>query len=502
MSLNTPAGIWAHSALVSDVKSGGLILVIGATGYVGSRLVLRLHVAGYKIRCLARNPEKLQNQPWRRHVEVVEGDVLKSETLQSAMSGVTVVYYLVHSMEKGADFHERDLTGAKNCAAAAKLRGVQRIIYLGGLGDPQKNLSDHLRSRQETGEALRKGGVPVTEFRAAVIVGSGSYSFELVRHLTERLPLMICPRWVSTKIQPVSIQNVLDYLLAALENPDSAGKIIEIGGVDVLTYGGLMKTYAKVRGLKRLWIPIPLLTPRLSSYWLRLVTPLPTSVARLLIEGLRSEVIVRDTLARDLFPKIQLLDCRGAVAFALARGEAEQLAARVPTPSRTASESQNVQTLITNEQGIIREARSIQVNAPAARVYSIVEKLGGKNGWPAANWAWKLRGYIDHLLGGPGLRRQKTTKLSVGDPLDFWRVESLDPGRLIRLRAEMKVPGKAWLQFQVRPCAENESELVQTAFFKPKGLTGLLYWYALLPAHWYIFKRLVTQLARQAEAAH
>jgi uncharacterized protein YbjT (DUF2867 family) len=276
-------------------------LVAGATGYVGGRLVPRLLRAGYRVRCLVRRPTNLQQQLLRPLVEYVPGDVLRPETLPAAMEGVATVYYLIHSMGSGKDFEEQDLVAARQCAKAAKAHGVQRIIYLGGLGDPVAKLSAHLRSRQETGNALREAGVPVTEFRAAVVIGAGSLSFELIRYLSERLPVMICPLWVYTRIQPIAIQNVLDYLVAALKQLESTDRIIEIGGEDVVTYGVLMETYATARGLKRCLLPVPVLTPRLSSYWVRLVTPFSVSIARPLIEGLRNEVIVRDNAARAIF---------------------------------------------------------------------------------------------------------------------------------------------------------------------------------------------------------
>jgi uncharacterized protein YbjT (DUF2867 family) len=281
-----------------------MILVAGGTGYVGGRLVPLLLQAGHRVRCLVRRPTNLQHQLWCPLVECVQGDVLRPETLPAAMEGVAAVYYLVHSMGSGRDFGEQDLVAARHCAKAAKVQGVQRIIYLGGLGDPAAKLSAHLRSRQETGNALRDAGVPVTEFRAAVVIGSGSLSFELIRYLSERLPVMICPRWVYTRIQPIAIQNVLDYLVAALEQLQSTGRIIEIGGEDIVTYGALMETYATARGLKRYLLPVPVLTPRLSSYWVRLVTPFSVSIARPLIEGLRNEVIVRDNSAREIFPDV------------------------------------------------------------------------------------------------------------------------------------------------------------------------------------------------------
>ncbi len=284
-----------------------LVLVTGATGYIGGRLVPRLLQAGYRVRCFVRDPERLQGRPWLDQVEVVAGDVLQAETLTPAMTGVSAAYYLIHSMAGGQGFHERDLIAARNFGAAAAAAGVGRIIYMGGLGDPETELSQHLRSRQDTGAALREGGVPVTEFRAGVIVGSGSLSFELIRYLIERLPMMICPRWLYTCIQPIGIRNVLEYLIAALETPASIGETIEIGGADVLTYGDMMLGYAKARGLTRRLIPVPVLTPRLSSYWVHLVTPIPAAIAEPLIEGLRNEVVVRDDRAAPDLPGDQAL---------------------------------------------------------------------------------------------------------------------------------------------------------------------------------------------------
>ena len=305
-----------------------LVLVTGATGYIGGRLVPRLLQAGYRVRCLVRDPERLQGRPWLDQVEVVAGDVLQAETLAPAMVGIGAAYYLIHSMAGGQGFHERDLIAARNFGAAAAAAGVGRILYMGGLGDPETELSQHLRSRQDTGAALREGGVPVTEFRAGVIVGSGSLSFELIRYLIERLPVMICPRWLYTCIQPIGIRNVLEYLIAALETPASIGETIEIGGADVLTYGDMMLGYAKARGLTRRLIPVPVLTPRLSSYWVHLVTPIPAAIAEPLIEGLRNEVVVRDDSAARIFPEIKPFDYQTAVELALVRldsGEVETM---------------------------------------------------------------------------------------------------------------------------------------------------------------------------------
>jgi uncharacterized protein YbjT (DUF2867 family) len=474
-----------------------LIFVAGATGYVGGMLVPRLLQAGYGVRCLVRRRASLQDEPWRPLVECVEGDVLRAETLRPAMEGVAAVYYLVHRIGSGRDFEEQDLAGARHSAKAAKEQGVKRIIYLGGLGDPAAKLSAHLRSRQETGAALCEAGVPVTEFRAAVIIGAGSLSFELIRYLSERLPVMICPRWVYTRIQPIAIQNVLDYLMAALQQPKSAGQIIEIGGQDILTYGGLMKTYARVRGLKRCLLPVPLLTPRLSSYWVRLVTPFSVSVARPLIEGLRNEVIVRDNKAREIFPEVRLLDCKTAVKLALADTKADQLDKLLRSLPVPPHEGPSVSR--GSVKGVIMERSRRVVNASAEEVYSVITGLGGAQGWPALNWAWQLRGWIDRLIGGVGMRRGKAGALRVGETLDFWRIEALEAGRLLRLRAEMKLPGKAWLQFQVEPQSGGYSELMQAALFEPKGLGGVLYWYCLYPVHRLIFSRMIQRIAERAE---
>jgi uncharacterized protein YbjT (DUF2867 family) len=476
------------------------VLVTGATGYIGGRLVPRLLEAGCRVRCLARDSARLQGRPWFGQVEVVAGDCLRAETLPAAMRGVEVAFYLVHSMAGGDDFEQRDVLAARNFAVAARQAGVQRVIYLGGLGDPDTALSEHLRSRQETGAVLRAAGVPVTEFRAPVIVGSGSLSFEIIRYLTERLPVMICPRWLYTRVQPIAIRNVLDYLVAALDTPASTGRIIEIGGTDVLTYGDLLRGYAQARGLRRWLVPVPVLTPRLSSYWVHLVTPVPAAIARPLIQGLRNDVIVRDDLAKQLFPQIKLLDYDAAVRLALANLET----GRVETAwsdALASSQGDVAPVLLATHEGIILEQRQRLVQAPCAAVFGAFTRLGGETGWLCMNWAWSVRGFLDRLLGGVGLRRGRRDpqEVRVGDAVDFWRVESVEPGRLLRLRAEMKVPGRAWLQFRVEPVDACRSRLSQTAFFAPRGLAGLLYWYLLYPVHAVIFSGLARALAHRAE---
>ncbi len=476
-------------------KTNQRVLVSGATGYIGGRLVPALLEANYCVRVLARDRRRLQGRPWIDRVEVVEGDVLRPETLPPAMQGVTAAYYLVHSMTANADFAQRDLQAAQNFAQAARQAGVQRIIYLGGLGDPQANLSKHLRSRQQTGEVLRQSGVPLTEFRAAIVVGSGSISFEMIRYLTERVPVMICPRWVYQRVQPIAIGDVIAYLIAALETPESANRIIEIGGAEVLTYGEMMLGYAQARGLKRWLLPVPFLTPRLSSYWVHLVTPIPASLARPLIDGLRNEVIVRNSLARQLFPNIQPLDYRQALALALSELDASHIETSWSDALST-SQGDVVPVSLTTQEGMILERRQAVVDAAPAQTFRTFARLGGETGWLYLNFLWQIRGAVDRLIGGVGLRRGRRDPQSVrvGDAIDFWRVEAVEEGRRLLLRAEMKLPGKAWLQFEALPYGEGQTRLVQTAFFAPKGLSGLAYWYLLYPIHSLIFSGLIRKL--------
>jgi len=483
-----------------------LILVTGATGYVGGRLVPRLLESGYRVRVLVRDAQRLQGRPWLGQVEIAEGDVFKLETLSAAVRGVTAAYYLIHSMSGHSDFDERDVTAARNFGNAAREAGVKQLIYLGGLGDPDADLSPHLRSRQQTGDTLRSCGVPVTEFRAAVIVGSGSVSFEMIRDLTERLPVMICPRWVYTRTQPIAIRNVLDYLVMASEAAESGvltgNQIIEIGGENVLTYGEMMHQYAEVRGLRRWLIPVPVLTPRLSSYWVHWMTPVPATIAEPLIEGLRNEVIVRDDSATELFPNIHPLNYREAVARALQSLDANQVETAW-SDSLASSQGDRPSVMLKSERGMITELRQEEVDAPAEKVFDAFASLGGARGWLYWNWGWRLRGLADRLVGGVGFRRGRrhATEAHVGDAIDFWRVEAVEPDRLLRLRAEMKVPGQAWLQFDVEPQDSGKSLLRQTAFFAPKGLFGLLYWYVLYPVHALILSGMIRNLAKSAEQA-
>ncbi len=477
-----------------------LMLVTGVTGYIGGRLVAKLLEQGYRLRCLVRDPSRLEGRPWQSEVEIVAGDVLDAESLVPALEGISVAYYLIHSLAGGSDFHERDMTAARNFSAAAEKCGVERIVFLGGLATTSPELSEHLRSRQQSGDALRSTGVPVTEFRAGVIVGSGSLSFEMIRYLSERLPVMICPRWVYTRTQPIGIREVLEYLAAALEVPESTGRIIEIGGADVVTYGDMLKIYAEVRGLKRWLLQVPVLTPRLSSYWVNIVTPIPAVIARPLIEGLRNENIVHDQIAGDLFPAIHPVGYRESVDRALARLHADNIET-IWSDALSSSQGDVSPVTLTVQEGMIMERRQRVVSAPTAEIYRVFTGIGGERGWFAWNWAWGLRGFMDKLIGGVGLRRGRRhpDELRVGEALDFWRVELVEPGKLLRLRAEMIVPGKAWLQFQVEPGEEGKALLSQIAYFAPKGISGWLYWYGLYPLHALIFSSMIKNLADRAE---
>ncbi len=477
-----------------------LILVTGATGYIGGRLVPRLLEAGYRVRLFVRDPQRLQGHPWFPQVEVFTGDVLEEETLGPAMQGVHAAYYLIHSMSSSRNFHERDVRAAENFGAAARGASVEQIIYLGGLGDSDQELSEHLRSRQITGETLRRSGVPVTEFRAAVIVGSGSVSYEMLRYLTERVPIMICPRWVYTRIQPIAIRDVLQYLVAALEKPEARDQIIEIGSQDTLTYREMITGYAQVRGLKRYLIPVPLLTPYLSSYWVHWVTPIPASIARPLIEGLRYEVVADDALARRLFPQIQPMGYLEAVRRALERLDAGEVETSW-SDSLFSSQQDSKPVVLKTLDGMIVENRQVEVEAEPVQVFRTFTSIGGKNGYGYMDWAWRLRGVLDRMVGGVGFRRGRRSerRVRVGDAIDFWRVEAVEAGEMIRLRAEMHVPGRAWLQYRVQMQPDGKTRLFQTAYFAPKGLFGLLYWYALYPIHSLIFSGMIRHLAAEAE---
>ena len=476
-----------------------LILVTGATGYIGGRLVPRLLEAGYRVRCLVRDAARLQGHPWREQVEISEGDALDPASLVEAMRDTSSAYYLIHGMQGNKADAERDLRAARNFAEAAEKAGLERIIYLGELVDPTANLSPYLRSRNETGHILRLGRVPVTEFRAGMVVGSGSALFEMIRYLTERQPLLICPHWFFSLAQPVAIRDVLAYLTAALGTPESAGKLIEIGGATRLRYADMLRGYARERGLKRLLIHTPFYTPRFSAYWVHMVTPIPWRIVLPLIEGLHAESILHDDLARRLFPEIKPLDYQTAVHLALGRFQSDTVETSW-SDALVVTQGDNRPVMLTNSEGMMLERRRIVLDLPPAPIFRAYTSLGGERGWLYLNWTWQIRGWMDKLVGGVGLRRGRRhpDDIRPGEALDFWRVEAVEPGRLIRLRAEMKVPGKAWLEFQSIPQPGGKTLLTQTAYFAPRGLTGFLYWYLLYPIHGFIFSGLIRKVAERA----
>jgi uncharacterized protein YbjT (DUF2867 family) len=472
------------------------VLLTGASGYVGGRLLRLLSERGCAVRCLARNPELLQARV-NAGVEVVAGDVHDRASLDNALRGIDVAYYLIHSMGARGDFAERDRLGARNFAEAARAAGVRRIIYLGGLGDATTALSPHLRSRQEVGELLRQSGVPTLEFRASIVLGSGSLSFELVRALTERLPVMITPRWVAVEAQPIGISDMLAYLVAALDVDLQASRVVEIGGADRTSYAGLMREYARQRGLKRLMLPVPILTPYLSSLWLGLVTPVYARIGRKLIDSIRHSTVVRDTNAQQLFP-IRPAGYREAIAAAL-RNEDRDFAETRWSDALSAGDARREWTGMTFGARLI-DSRCARVRASAAQAFAPIRRLGGDRGWYCSNWLWNLRAFLDLLFGGVGMRRGRRDpeQLVPGDVLDFWRVERIEPDRRLLLVAEMKLPGRAWLEFEVTPLETGECEIRQTAIFDPIGVLGRLYWYSIYPLHVLIFAGMFRAIGRLA----
>jgi len=482
-----------------------LILVTGATGYVGGRLVPKLLEAGYRVRCMARNPERLKCRSLQTssqkgvQVEVVKGDALDKESLVSALQGVSVAYYLIHGFQGGKSDAQRDMTAARNFAEAAEEAGVQRIIYLGELVDTTDYLSPYLRARHETGHILRYGRVPVTEFRAGMIVGSGSVLFEMIRYLSEREFLFITPRWFFSMAQPIAIRDVLSYLTDALKTSESVGKMIEIGGATRLTYADMLFAYAKERGLKRLLIPTPFYAPRLSAYWIHMITPIHWRLVLPLIDGLRAELIVHDDLAKKLFPQVNPLDFQTATYLALRRVKIDKV--ETSWSDALVTTAGDVQPYVfTVEEGLMIERRQIVVDLPPDSIFRAYTGLGGDRGWLYMDWAWELRGWLDKVVGGVGLRRGRRhpDEIHAGESLDFWRVEAIEPNRLMRLRAEMKVPGDAWLQFESVPQEDGKTLLIVNAYFDVHGMSGLLYWYAMYPFHKYIFDGLTKQLASRA----
>lgn len=466
------------------------ILVTGATGYIGGRLIPELLAKGYDVRVFVREARSLESRKWFEKVEVFIGDLEKRDEISRAFAGVEAAYFLVHSMNEGGDFAARERAIAENFARAAS--DCEKIIYLGGLL-PKESVSEHLQSRAKVGEILRESG-KTTEFRAGPIIGSGSASFEMVRYLTERLPVMIVPRWVKNEVQPIAVRNVIQYLVAALRKEPLG--VVDIGA-DVLPFLGMMEIFARVRGLTRTIIPVPVLTPLLSGLWVGLITPIPNSLAVPLVKGIIHPVLADTSKAKENFPEIEPIHYREAVQLALEKIDKHAVETRW---SGAISENESSYKL-TDREGFFKEVRTVLTGASPESVYKSFTSIGGDKGWLTWNWAWKLRGLMDKFVGGPGLSRGRRDPqdLRVGDELDFWRVEDLRENEYLLLRAEMKVPGKAWLKFEIAP-QEGKTKLIQTALFAPKGLFGFLYWYASFPAHFFIFDRMARKIAQGAEA--
>lgn len=486
------------------MEQKGTVAVLGATGYIGGRLVVALLEGGWRVRAVGRNPEKLRCRPFATHpnVELVQADALDQASLTSALSGCRAAYYLVHSMYPGVkNFEDRDKRAALIMRDAASDAGIERIIYLGGLGDPDKNLSDHLKSRMEVGEILSKGPVPLTWLRAAMIIGSGSASFEILRYLVDRLPIMVTPAWVKSLCQPIAVTNVLEYLVGCLEQPATSGLTLDIGGPDILSYRDLFDVYSRVAGLRqRIIIPVPVLTPKLSSYWIQLVTPVPSSLSRPLAEGLRNKVVCRENSIRELVPT-RLLSAEEAISRALDRTVRHEVETcwsdagmpRVPEWIDCGDAPYAGGT-------VLESAHTLTLSATTGpQVWNVLVRLGGDEGWLHGDLLWKIRGLADKLIGGPGLRRGRRHphELRVGDAMDYWRVLVVEENRRLRLLAEMKVPGEALLQFDVREEDAGRTQLTLRARFLPKGLWGIVYWYSLTPVHAFLFRGMLMAVARK-----
>ena len=476
-------------------SKGGICLLTGATGYVGGRLLKILEREGYRVRCLARRPELLRTKV-AAETEIVQGDVMDLESLERAMQGVTVAYYLVHSMGSTGSFEDEDRTAAQNFAAAAKRAGVGRIIYLGGLGNESEELSPHLRSRQEVGRILRESGIPVLEFRASIVIGSGSLSFEMIRSLVERLPFMVIPKWAAMPAQPIGIEDLLAYLVAGLHLPDSQIRIYEIGGADIVSYADIMKAYARRRGMKLRMISVPVLTPFLSSLWLGLITPLYARIGRKLIQSIVHSTIVHDPTALEVFD-IHPVGIDAALSSAIDSEEKEFAVTRWSDALSSAGKQHSWGGVRFGTRLV--DSRTAQIAKPSSEAFKPIQRIGGRTGWYAWNRIWQLRGFLDRLTGGVGLRRGRANSetIRVGDALDFWRVEAFEPNKLLRLAAEMKLPGRAWLEFEVTG-NDSSSTIRQTATFDPLGLWGLAYWYALYPFHQFVFQGMLDGIVKAA----
>jgi uncharacterized protein YbjT (DUF2867 family) len=466
------------------------LLVTGATGYIGGRLIPRLLERGHRVRVLVRDHDRIAGRPWLHQVDVIEGDVLDPATLTAACAGIEAAFYLVHSLGQGADYAALDRRAAGHFAHAA--RSLRLVVYLGGLLPAGSHASEHLRSRAEVGNILR-ASLPVTEFRAGPIIGSGSASFEMVRYLTERLPVMVAPRWINNAVQPIAVRDILAYLLEALDHPPLG--VVDVGATP-LTFREMMLGYAAARGWKRRILPVPVLAPWLAAQWVGLVTPISNRLAVPLIRGILHPVVGDTTRARALFPHIHPISYRDAVDKAL-----EKIRAGIVETHWSGALGGTAGVELADWEGLVRETRTLHLNTTPDKAYQTFSSLGGERGWLVWKWAWECRGLLDQILGGPGLRRGRRHphELLPGESLDFWRVERVEPGRLLRLRAEMKVPGRAWLQWEAVP-EESGTLLVQTAIFQPDGLGGFLYWYGIYPLHQKIFSDMIHAIGKEATA--
>ena len=476
---------------MSDPQSK--ILLTGATGYVGGRLLSLLVERGENVRCMTRREVTIV--PPNNQVEYAIGDADEAESLDQALQGIETAYYLIHSMGASGDFEEKDRNAARNFVEACNRNDVKRIIYLGGLGNPDHLLSKHLRSRQEIGDILRTANCAVVEFRASIIIGSGSLSFEMIRSLVERLPVMICPKWVRVKAQPIAIEDVLEYLYQGSKLRTNESIIFEIGGPDQISYGELMQRYARHRGLRRFMIPVPFLTPYLSSLWLGLVTPLYSRVGRKLVDSLKNPTLVSNNMASKYFD-IDPMSTDAAIARALINEDKDFAETRWSDAFSAGGERKNWGGVRFGSRLVDSRVRTVDASTNTA--FKPIQRIGGKTGWYYGNWLWKVRGFLDLLVGGVGVRRGRRDpeKLKVGDALDFWRVEKVDEGKILRLAAEMKVPGRAWLEFEVGTTEDGKTFVRQTAIFDPIGLFGIVYWYSLFPLHQFVFGGMLRNICR------
>ncbi|MGA0798152.1 MAG: SDR family oxidoreductase [Candidatus Nanopelagicales bacterium] len=478
-------------------------LVTGATGYIGGRLVNQLLQAGHRVRVMARFPDRLRDLPWYEKVEVIQADALDPISMRAALKDIDVAYYLLHAINQGQNFGNIEKAMANIFADCASQEKVKRIIYLGGI-IPQQKLSEHLSSRAETGEILRNSGVPTIELRAGVVLGSGSASFEMLRYLTERLPIMVTPKWVNTRIQPIAVRDVLRYLVGSASIEESLNRSFDIGGPDVLTYKEMMNRYAKVAGLrKRIIITVPLLTPRLSSLWVGFVTPVPGSIAKPLVRSLINEVVCENSDIKNYIsdPDDGLTSFEKAVDLALTRIKEAQVSTRWSSASVPGAPAEPMPSDPEWAGGTLyRDIQKVEIEAKPEQVWKVVEAIGGDHGYFTMDWAWEIRGFLDRIVGGVGLRRGRRDPdhLQVGETLDFWRVEAREPNQLLRLRAEMRMPGLAWLEFQINQISDTKTQLIQQAIYYPRGLAGHAYWWAISPFHVFVFKGMAKNICKAA----